>query len=76
MRTLVALDPAHVAAARVRFATALLRLSDGDPMFTDTLRGWLWADYCAAGAPFGLTEDGLCVWCDDSKDEALNEMAL
>jgi len=65
MPTLLVPDPSRVAPARLRLATTLLAFTDGDPTLTDTLRGWLWADYQAAGAPYGPTEDGLYLWCDE-----------
>lgn len=59
------LDPSAVAGSRLRVFTRILQLTDGDAALATQIRAMLWAEYCEAGAPLGMTEDGMYVWWDD-----------
>ncbi|MDX1530911.1 MAG: hypothetical protein R3362_05235 [Rhodothermales bacterium] len=48
--------------ARLRFTSDLLRAADGEPALADAFRMMLWADYCDAGAPHGVSEEGMHAW--------------
>lgn len=63
------LDPDLVAASRIRLTTRVLRLADGEPSLVTQIRGLLWADYCDAGAPLGVSEEGMFVWWDERMAE-------
>lgn len=65
-----ALDPAAVAESRLRVFTHILQLADGDTALATQIRGMLWAEYCAAGAPLGMSEDGMYLWWHDELAEA------
>ena len=65
------LDPALIAESRLRLTTRILRLAGGDMALAAHIRGMLWADYCDAGAPLGVSEDGMYVWWDDELAEAV-----
>lgn len=66
-----ALDPEVVAASRLHVVTHVLRLAGGDPALATQIREMLWADYCDADAPFGVSEDGMYVWWADALDAAV-----
>lgn len=66
-----ALDPAAVAESRLRLFTRILQLADGDPAQATRIRRLLWVEYCEAGAPCGMTEDGMYVWWDGELAEAV-----
>ena len=57
-------SPSLEAAAESRriIASRILRLADGDLAFAAQIRAMMWGEYCAAGAPFGHSEDGMMVW--------------
>lgn len=57
-----ALSPDVVAESRRAIAPRILRLADGDLAFATQIRTMMWGEYCAAGAPFGHSEDGMMVW--------------
>lgn len=63
------LDPADVAASRLRLFTRILQLADGDVALATQIRAMMWADYCDAGAPLGTSEDGMYVWWDEATAE-------
>ena len=60
------LDPSTVEESRIFLTTHLLRLTGGDSALATQLRGMMWADYCDAGAPLGVNEDGMYVWWADA----------
>ena len=66
------LDADLVAACRLRLTLRILRIADGESALASQIRGWLWADYCAAGAPLGVSEDGMTIWWDERMAEATN----
>ncbi len=51
-----------VAESRRAITPRILRLADGDVVFAAQIRTMMWGEYCAAGAPFGQSEDGMMVW--------------
>lgn len=60
------LDPALVAESRIYVTTRVLRTAAGDPALASQIRGMMWAEYCDAGAPLGVSEDGMYVWWTDA----------
>ena len=61
--------PEAVLASRLAVTSRILRLADGDAAFAAQIRGMLWAEYGAVGAPLGLTEDGMMVWWGERMDD-------
>jgi len=57
-----ALSPEAADASRLHLASHILRLADGDPAFAARIREMMWGEYRAAGAPLGLSEEGMFVW--------------
>lgn len=60
------IDPAEAQASRLRLLARILRLADGDAAVAAQIRGMMWAEYCEAGAPLGVDEDGMYVWWDEA----------
>lgn len=61
-----AVDPAEAEASRLRLLPRILRLAGGDADVATRIRGLMWAEYCEAGAPLGVSEDGMYVWWDEA----------
>ena len=60
------LDPSTVEESRIFLTIHLLRLTGGDTALTTQIRGRMWAEYCYAGAPLGVSEDAMYVWWADA----------
>lgn len=65
------LDPAVVSESRLRLTAHILHLTGGEASLATQIRAMLWADYCDAGAPLGVSEDAMYVWWNDALAEAV-----
>jgi hypothetical protein len=60
------------AADREQLMLQLLQIAGGDPDTMQSLKALLWQSYSEADFPFGMTEEGMCMWWSYNQQTTLH----